>query len=170
MAARLDELEPEERLVAECAAVAGRIFWWGLVTALVPAEVRPRVAGHLQALTRKGFVTPDPSEMPGDDAFRFTHALLRDVTYQGIPKSARSQLHEQTANWLANRMGKRAGEYDEIIGYHLEQACRALTELGPTSDAAQALGRQASARLAGAAARAFASEDVPGQSRRRPGP
>jgi class 3 adenylate cyclase/tetratricopeptide (TPR) repeat protein len=162
LAARLDQLEPEERLVAECGAVAGRIFWWGLVTALVPAEVRPRVAGHLQALTRKEFITPDPSDLPGDDAFRFTHALLRDVTYQGIPKSARSQLHEQTAGWLAKRMGKRASEYDEIIGYHLEQACRVLTELGPTSDAAQALGRQASARLAGAAARAFASEDMPG--------
>src|SRR5215510_7025615 len=162
LAARLDQLEPEERFVAECAAVAGRIFWWGLVTALVPAEVRPRVAGHLQALSRKEFITPDPSDLPGDDAFRFTHALLRDVTYQGIPKSARSQLHEQTADWLARRMGKRAGEYDEIIGYHLEQACLVLTELGPTSDAAQALGRQASARLAGAAARAFASEDMPG--------
>jgi class 3 adenylate cyclase/tetratricopeptide (TPR) repeat protein len=162
LAARLDRLEPEERLVAECAAVAGRIFWWSLVTALVPAEVRPRVAGHLQALTRKEFVTLDPSEIPEDDAFRFTHALLRDVTYQGIPKSARSQWHEQTAEWLANRMGKRAGEYDEIIGYHLEQACRTLTELRPTSDAAQALGRQASGRLASAAARAFASEDMLG--------
>lgn len=160
LAARLDRLEPEERLVAECAAMAGRVFWWGLVTALVPAEVRPRVAGHLQALTRKEFITPDPSEIPEDDAFRFTHALLRDVTYQGIPKSARSRLHEQTAKWLANRMGTRAGEYDEIIGYHLEQACRSLTELGPTSDTAQALGRQASARLDGAAARAFASEDM----------
>ena len=162
LAARLDRLEPEERLVAECAAVAGRIFWWGLVAALVPAEVRPRVAGHLQALARKEFVTADPSEMPEDDAFRFTHALLRDVTYQGIPKSARSQLHERTAEWLANRLGTRVGEYDEIIGYHLEQACRSLTELGPASDATQALGRQASARLASAAARAFASEDLPG--------
>jgi class 3 adenylate cyclase/tetratricopeptide (TPR) repeat protein len=162
LAARLDQLELEERPVAECAAVAGRIFWWGQVTALVSAEVRPRVAGHLQALTRKEFITPDPSEIPEDDAFRFTHALLRDVTYHGIPKSARSRLHEQTAAWLVNRMGKRAGEYDEIIGYHLEQACRALTELGPTSGAAQALGRQASGRLASAAARAFASEDMQG--------
>jgi len=162
LTARLDRLEPEERLVAECAAVAGRVFWWGLVTALVPAEVRPRVAGHLQSLTRKEFITPDQSEMPEDDAFRFTHALLRDVTYQGIPKSARAQLHEQTATWVANRMGTRAGEYDEIIGYHLEQACRSLTELGPTSDVARALGRQASARLDGAAARAFASEDMLG--------
>jgi class 3 adenylate cyclase/tetratricopeptide (TPR) repeat protein len=162
LAARLDRLEPEERLVAECAAVAGRIFWWGLVTALVPAEVRPRVAAHLQALARKEFVVADRSEMPEDDAFRFTHALLRDITYQGIPKSARSQLHEQTAEWLASRMGARADEYDEIIGYHLEQACWSLTELGPTSGAAQALGRRASAHLASAAARAFASEDMLG--------
>jgi class 3 adenylate cyclase/tetratricopeptide (TPR) repeat protein len=162
LAARLDRLEPEERLVAECAAMAGRVFWWGLVTALVPAEVRSRVGGHLQALTRKEFITPDPSEIPEDDAFRFTHVLLRDVTYEGIPKAARSQLHEQTAKWMAQRMGQRADEYDEIIGYHLEQASRSLTELGPTSDAAQALGRQASARLDSAAARAFASEDMPG--------
>src|SRR5262245_40383604 len=118
LAAWLDQLEPEERLVAECAAVAGRTSWWGLVTALVPPEVGPRVVAHLQALTRKEFITPDPADLPGEDAFRFTHTLLRDVTYQAVPKSVRSQLHKQTADWLAERMGQRAGEYDEIIGYH----------------------------------------------------
>ena len=58
--------------------------------------------------------------------------------------------------------GKRAGEYDEIIGYHLEQASRSLTELGPTSDAAQALGREGRRPPGRAAARAFASEYMPG--------
>ena len=46
----------------------------------------------------------------------------------------------------------RGGEYEEILGYHLEQAHRYLGELGPLDGHGRDLGRQArsaSARPAG---------------------
>ena len=48
---------------------------------------------HLRSLTRKELVTPERSSLPGEDAYRFRHLLIRDAAYDAIPKSARSGLH-----------------------------------------------------------------------------
>ena len=58
-----------------------------------------------------------------------------------------------------NREG--ATEYEEILGYHLEQAHRYLSELGPLDDRGREIGADASRRLAAAGRRAFARGDVP---------
>src|SRR6185312_1132491 len=52
-------------------------------------------------------------------------------------------------------------EYDEIIGYHLEQAHRSLLELGPPTEGTDALARRAAGPLASAGERAFARGDMP---------
>ena len=139
----------------------GRVFWWGAVTELAPVELRPRVAGHLQSLMRKELIRPDFERVGRDDAFRFTHILVRDVAYQEIPKSMRVDLHSHLAEWIEARTQDRAGEYEEIIGYHLEQACLSLLELGPASDQATELARKAAARLASAGDRAYTRGDMP---------
>ena len=43
----------------------------------------------------------------------------------------RADLHERFAAWLERVAGDRVAEYDEIVGYHLEQAHRYILELGP---------------------------------------
>jgi class 3 adenylate cyclase len=53
LAARLDQLEPNERAVVQRASVIGRTFWWGAVTELSPEDLRSRVGSHLQTLLRK---------------------------------------------------------------------------------------------------------------------
>ena len=58
-----------------------------------------------------------------------------------------------------NREG--ATEYEEILGYHLEQAHRYLSELGPLDEKGLALGADGSRRLASAGRRAFARGDTP---------
>jgi predicted ATPase/class 3 adenylate cyclase len=161
LTARLDRLEAEERAVIQRAAVVGRVFWWGAVSELSPEELRPRVSRHLQSLMRKELIRPDDSDIGQEDAFRFGHILIRDAAYQGIPKATRAELHEQTARWLEERTRDRAGEYEEILGYHLEQAHRSLLELGPSSERTEVLGRRAAERLASAGRRAFARGDMP---------
>ena len=52
-------------------------------------------------------------------------------------------------------------EFEEILGYHLEQAYRYWSELGPLDEHAVDLGRRASARLASAGHRALARGDMP---------
>ena len=76
-----------------------------------------------------------------------------------MPKGSRAELHERFAA-LARRMaGDRIAEYEEIVGYHLEQAYRYLAELGPVDDEARAVaGRPPTARLGGR--RALANWDL----------
>jgi class 3 adenylate cyclase len=161
LTARLERLDPEERAVIERASVIGRVFWWGAVTELTPEELRPRVASHLQSLMRKELIRPDFDRTGPDDAYRFTHILVRDAAYHELPKSVRVDLHERLATWVEERTQDRAGEYEEIVGYHLEQAYRSLLELEPASERTEALGRTAAIPLGSAGDRAYARGDMP---------
>jgi class 3 adenylate cyclase/tetratricopeptide (TPR) repeat protein len=126
LAARLDQLEPTERSVLERGAVEGEIFHRGAVQALSSdGHVTPRLA----ALVRKGLIRPDKAQLPGEEAFRFHHLLLRDAAYDALPKSVRADLHARFADWL-DRHGTQLVERDELLGYHLEQAARYLDDLG----------------------------------------
>jgi predicted ATPase/class 3 adenylate cyclase len=161
LAARLDRLQPEERAIIQRASIVGRVFWGGAVTALSSAKSRPKVASHLEALMQKELIRPDVSGLTEEAAFRFTHILVRDAAYQAIPKSLRAELHEQFAEWVEERIRGLTGQYEEILGYHLEQAYRLLIELGPADQRIESLGRRAAAPLASAGRRAFTRGDMP---------
>ena len=47
---------------------------------------------------------------------------------RGCPKETRSELHARYAAWLERATGERADEYEEFLGYHLEQAYRYRAE------------------------------------------
>ena len=154
LAARLDQLDPHERVVLERGAVEGNIFHRGVVEALAPEE--REVARRLMSLVRKELVRPDRAQLAGDDAFRFRHLLIRDAAYDALPKAERADLHESFAGWLEQH-GAELVEVDEILGYHLEQAWRYRTELGSPADPALMLA--ARERLKAAARRGMLRED-----------
>jgi predicted ATPase len=160
LAARLDNLAPEERTVIERAAVAGKVFQWSAVSHLSPEHIRPRTGSHLLALTRKGLIDPERSEPAGEDSFRFRHMLIRDVAYEAIPKETRAELHERIACWLDRDTVEQGREAEEFAGYHLEQAYRYLSELGPIDRRSRELARTASERLAAAGKQAFDRGDA----------
>jgi class 3 adenylate cyclase/tetratricopeptide (TPR) repeat protein len=161
LTARLDRLEGQERAVIERASVVGRLFWWRAVTELSPPEVRPRVILHLQSLMRKELIRPDYSETDEEASFRFAHILILDAAYQGIPKTDRAELHERLADYLEAEARDLVGEYEEVLGYHLEQAALLLLELGSLSERTEALSRRAAGVLISAGRRAFARGDMP---------
>ena len=154
LAARLDQLDPHERVVLERGSVEGNVFHRGVVEALAPDE--REVPRQLMSLVRKELVRPDRSQLSGDDAFRFRHLLIRDAAYDALPKGERADLHQSFAAWLEEH-GAELVELDEILGYHLEQAWRYRTELGAASD--PELMTAARERLAAAAHRALLRED-----------
>ena len=153
LAARLDQLEPHERDVLQCGSVEGRVFHRGAVQALAPEEAQ--ATALLTSLVRKELIRPDRAQLPGEDAYRFRHLLIRDAAYEALPKATRAGLHERFALWLEER-GADLVELDEILGYHLEQAHRYQAELGPLGEEGRALGRRAAERLFAAGRRAAA--------------
>jgi class 3 adenylate cyclase/tetratricopeptide (TPR) repeat protein len=160
LAARLDRLEIDERAVIEPASVIGHMFVRDAVHHLAPERVRPELDARLESLTEKQLVQPDQSRSD-ETAFRFHHILIRDTAYDGILKRARATYHEQFVHWADGVNREGATEYEEILGYHLEQAHRYLSELGPLDDHGRELGVDSSRRLASAGRRAFARGDVP---------
>jgi class 3 adenylate cyclase/tetratricopeptide (TPR) repeat protein len=151
LAARLDSLPGEEREVLERASVVGLEFEWEALGELAPDRRRPAGA-RLAALMRKELIRPHEA-IP--DSFRFRHMLIRDAAYERIPKELRSELHERFAGWLDGR----GDEFEEVIGYHLEQAYRCLAGLGRPGERAQALAEAAAERLASSGRRAYTRAD-----------
>jgi class 3 adenylate cyclase/tetratricopeptide (TPR) repeat protein len=131
LAARLDQLETAERSVLERGAIEGEIFHRGAVQALAPNEIQ--VTPHLAALVRKELIRPDTPQLAGEDGFRFRHLLIRDAAYDALPKATRADLHVRFASWFEQH-GTELVELDEILGYHLEQACEYRAELGMPDD------------------------------------
>src|SRR5919197_6298015 len=154
LAARLDQLDPSERRVLECATVEGEIFHLGAVTTLVPEE--PNVTGQLASLARRALVQPDRAQVSGEDGFRFRHLLIRDVAYDSLPKATRADLHARFAGWLKQHAAGLV-ELEELLGYHLEQAHRYLAELGQPDPE---LARRAHEHLAVGGVRADTREDL----------
>jgi class 3 adenylate cyclase/tetratricopeptide (TPR) repeat protein len=160
LAARLDALGTQERMVIERAAVEGTTFHRGAVAALVPEELREEIPELLTNLVRMELVRVEKAAFPEEEVYRFRHVLVRDAAYEGLAKQTRSQLHEGVARWLEGMVGDRLLEYGEIIAYHLEQAYRYRMELGPRDAAAADLAIRAGTMLAQAARRAEARGDI----------
>jgi class 3 adenylate cyclase/tetratricopeptide (TPR) repeat protein len=161
VSARLDRLSADERTVIRCAAVVGREFWWGAVAELVPDRLRPAVGAHLQTLVRKELIRPAESAVPGEDAFRFHHLLIQEAAYDGTPKEMRADLHERFADWIQVHAGDRTVEYEEVIGYHLEQAVTLRGQLAWSPERLRPLAERAAATLAAAGRRARGRGDMP---------
>ncbi len=156
LASRLDQLSADERRVLERGAVEGNVFHRGALEELSASEEQDGVSRCLTALARKYLVRSHRGSFDGEDAFCFSHPLIREAAYEALPKQVRGELHESYAAWLE----QRPGEYEELLGYHLEQACRYRHELGRVDERAHRLGASAAAHLIAAGRRALAREDV----------
>ena len=157
IAARLDQLPDEERGVLERGAVEGQVFHAAAVTAL--SDRSSTCSTEFQRLVRKQVIKPDAAVLPGEDAFRFRHLLIRDATYDGIPKQRRAEWHRRFAQWLETTVGQRVTEYEAILAYHYSAAYRYLVELG--ADDAESLRDRAAALLRRSADRSLTQGDLP---------
>jgi len=158
--ARLDRLSPEEQRVIERGSVEGRVFHWGSVTEL-SSDLGPGDVGrHLMSLRRRDLIGPEEALFSGSEAFGFRHALIRDAAYGRIPKRTRSELHEAHARWLERTAGERVTEFEEVLAYHLEQAYRLRSDLGPVDDRGRELAAEAARRLETSGRRAVARGDM----------
>lgn len=151
--ARLDGLEPVERLVLQRAAVVGRTFWDNAVEHLSrPADQNPSVEDPLSraeirdalgALRRKELIFHRESSSFADAIeFAFKHELLRNVAYESLLRKSRRAYHGQLAAWFIERSPERINEVAALVGGHFEQA-------GDAANAAEWFGRAGQQARAG---------------------
>ena len=152
IAARIDHLPPEAKTLLQRGSVIGRVFWNGALEHLSPDVPEP--GSLLDDLLQREFLLPEPrSSISGETAYRFKHALIREVAYAGMAKLVRAQYHARFAEWLSERTGE---ELVEIRAYHLDQAVEFLTELEGAPP--EELANDAASALVKAAKRAIARE------------
>ncbi len=161
LGARLDRLGQTDRTVIERGSVMGQTFYRGGVEALSPEPVRPLVGTSLDSLETKELVRATGDEFVGLPTYRFQHVLIRDVAYERMLKRTRAELHVALVDWLEQVAPDRLREFEEIRGYHLEQAFLIRTEIGQQVEALGVLGERAAAYLGSAGRRAMARSDVP---------
>jgi class 3 adenylate cyclase/tetratricopeptide (TPR) repeat protein len=159
VAARLDALEAEERAVVDPASVIGLTFALEAISELVDEPVRPSLGKDLDVLVAKQLVRQLPDE---EVLYRFGHQIIRDTAYGSLLKRARATLHERFVSW-AERVNKERGrelEFEEILGYHLEQAYQYRTDLGVIDETAREIALRAAEKLSSAGRRAFGRGDA----------
>jgi class 3 adenylate cyclase/tetratricopeptide (TPR) repeat protein len=161
LTARLDRLGSSERAVVERGAVIGQVFFRGAVEDLAPEPIRERVGPSLTNLVRKEFIRPGKAEFAGQETYAFLHGLIRDAAYHGLLKRTRADLHEKFVAWAERVAPERVLEYEEILGYHLEEAFLILAQLGPIDEHGREVGIHGARLLASAGRRALARGDMP---------
>jgi predicted ATPase/class 3 adenylate cyclase len=159
LAARLEGLPSLERAILAAAAVEGAVFHRSAVSELA-CPVLDALEDGLLALVRRDLIRPEAPSFAGENAYRFRHVLIRDAAYRSLSKNARADLHERFAAWLELTAADRLREFEEIVGYHLEQAFQYRIALGPRDVLAASLAARAAARLEAAGRKALARSDL----------
>ena len=157
LTARLDALPAEELDLLVRASVVGQEFSRAALLELVDDQAD--IDAIVDALTRKELLAPAQASY-ADEAYRFWHVLVRDAAYAASLKEVRAELHERFARWLARTAGDRLREYEEVVGYHLEQAHRLRVEIAPGDPGAARLAVDAARALGAAGRRAVGRGDT----------
>ena len=147
LGARLQRLGPGASSVLACAAIIGKDFSEQAVRELLPLEARDPLGRNLQTLVAKGLVEHEPSDRRPTEEYSFRHILIQEAAYRAIPKSRRAELHHRFADWLEYAFLGPATKRPEILGYHLEQSVRYLSELRPAEAQSSPLPRRAAVHL-----------------------
>ena len=115
LAARLDQLPPEEKHLVQTAAVIGTEVPVPLLQRIagLPEEALQRGLGHLQSLE---FLYE--THLFPEHSYTFKHALTREVAYSSLLHERRHALHAQIVEVLETLAADRVAEQVERLAYH----------------------------------------------------
>jgi predicted ATPase/DNA-binding winged helix-turn-helix (wHTH) protein len=122
---RIEHLSSAQQRLLEAASVAGDVFSSLSVAAVLEYDVMA-VEELCEALARRHQVlsASPPVELPGGaftTRYRFNHALYRNVVYDRISSTRRSQLHRRIGDAVESHYGVRVSEVAAELAVHFEQ-------------------------------------------------
>ena len=114
LAARIDRLTADQKAALQVAAVLGREFSLDLAEEVwdgdVPLEARLQELKGLEFLRERH---GGPERI-----FVFTHALTREVAYDGMLEARRRELHGRVGASLEDSQASQRFEHAELLAYH----------------------------------------------------
>ena len=115
LAARIDRLAPEEKVLLQQLSVIGRAFPLDLVRRVI-AQPEDELYRILSALQHKEFLYKQSAF--SDITYLFKHALTQEVAYNSVLIDRRKVLHAQTAQAIEQLFHNRLEEYYSELAHH----------------------------------------------------
>ena len=121
IAARVDALSAEEKLLLQDAAVVGRAVWSGAL-ATIGARSRRNVDRQLRELARREFLTRVTRLLSRGrrSSDSVTHSYAMSPTSRSARR--RAEIHRRTAEWLESLSPDRTSERAEMLALHYVEA------------------------------------------------
>ncbi len=153
IAARIDRLAAEGKRALVTAAVLGNRFSLRILRDMLSRYSERDFRSSLTALQGAGMF--GQARQSSDD-IGFSHALIQEVAYNGLPREQRRRLHQQVVQTIRRTDTHRLAEQAETLVYHAARG-EMWEEL---IDAARVAGRRAASRSAYAEASRFFNQAV----------
>ena len=132
LGARIDRLPDDERALLTHVSVEGSLFHRETMHELAPPALRPVMDRCLSELVRRDLIRPERASLRRRRRVPLPPHPHPRRRLSLAPQGTRAELHERFAGWLEAAQADRVGEFEEIVGHHLEQACRFRGDLGAT--------------------------------------
>jgi class 3 adenylate cyclase/tetratricopeptide (TPR) repeat protein len=113
IAARLDRLDAEHKRIVTTASALGNRFSLKILRAIFDSSSDVSFHRRLRSLCDSGML-----QQSDTDEASFSHALIQEVAYSGVPRMQRRDLHSQIVAALSRLHSGRLDEHAEMIVYH----------------------------------------------------
>ncbi|MBI3796650.1 MAG: AAA family ATPase [Deltaproteobacteria bacterium] len=119
LAARIDRLAPDEKVLLQQLAVIGRKFPLSLLRHVI-TQTEDELYRLLASLQRKEFLYEQPA-FP-EVEYTFKHALTQEVAYTSLLRERRKGLHERTAQAIETLFHSRAEDHYGDLAHHYSRS------------------------------------------------
>ena len=154
IAARIDRLDPAGKRLLVTASALGNLFSRQMLQAMAHGVREAVFHGQVQALCDAGLLR---TTRELHDEVRFSHALIQEVAYSGLPRTQRRNLHRNIVRMITRSQAlDRVPEQAETLAYHAARG-EAWEDL---IVAARIAGRRAASRSAYSEAARFFTQAI----------
>jgi len=117
ISARLDRLSDKEKRILQEASVIGRTFLYEILKSIT--ELRLSIDECLDRLRRLDLIRT--KSLQPNLEYIFKHALIQEVTYNGLLKTHRKEIHLRIATVMEQLFHERLSEFYETLAFHFRQ-------------------------------------------------